>query len=134
MAQTVVVRAVYDGDKAGSKVIWQGKADDGVRVTEFLDANCPVPEVPGYILDKWWQWDYYGHKFDASTTVRGWTNVYVTYTTDPNYGAENIFVNEGGRMEEYSKPFKKAGGKWVECASFDEAYDPSKKYIPSWHR
>ena len=78
--EKVVVKAVYDGDKANAKTVYSGLALRGANVIEYLEANAGVGEVEGYTLDKWYNWDWYGHKVAENATVNGWTNVYVTYT------------------------------------------------------
>ena len=78
--EKVVVKAVYDGDKANAKTVYSGLALRGTNVIEYLEANAGVGEVEGYTLDKWYNWDWYGHKVAENATVNGWTNVYVTYT------------------------------------------------------
>ena len=78
--EKVVVKAVYDGDKANAKTIYSGLALRGTNVIEYLEANAGVGEVEGYALDKWYNWDWFGHKVAENATVNGWTNVYVTYT------------------------------------------------------
>ena len=78
--EKVVVKAVYDGDKANAKTVYSGLALRGTNVIEYLEANAGVGEVEGYALDKWYNWDWYGHKVAENATVNGWTNVYVTYT------------------------------------------------------
>ena len=78
--EKVVVKAVYDGDKANAKTVYSGLALRGTNVIEYLEANAGVGEVEGYALDKWFNWDWYGHKVAENATVNGWTNVYVTYT------------------------------------------------------
>ena len=83
--EKVVVKAVYDGDKANAKTVYSGLALRGANVIEYLEANAGVGEVEGYALDKWYNWDWYGHKVAENATVNGWTNVYVTYT-------KNIFT------------------------------------------
>ena len=78
--EKVVVKAVYDGDKANAKTVYSGLALRGTNVIEYLEANAGVGEVEGYALDKWYNWDWYGHKVAENATVNGWTNVYVTYS------------------------------------------------------
>ena len=78
--EKVVVKAVYDGDKANAKTVYSGLALRGTNVIEYLEANAGVGEVEGYALDKWYNWDWFGHKVAENATVNGWTNVYVTYT------------------------------------------------------
>ena len=78
--EKVVVKAVYDGDKANAKTVYSGLALRGANVIEYLEANAGVGEVEGYTLDKWYNWDWYGHKVAENATVNGWTNVYVTYS------------------------------------------------------
>ncbi len=80
--QPVVVHAVTSGDKDGAETIFNGKAPVGTELISFLDANVTIPEKTGYTSDGWYNWDWYGHKFDETKTVTGWTNVYVTYTAN----------------------------------------------------
>ena len=78
--EKVVVKAVYDGDKANAKTVYSGLALRGTNVIEYLEANVTNLDVEGHTLDKWFNWDWYGHKVAENATVNGWTNVYVTYT------------------------------------------------------
>ena len=78
--EKVVVKAVYDGDKANAKTVYSGLALRGTNVIEYLEANVTNLDVEGHTLDKWYNWDWYGHKVAENATVNGWTNVYVTYT------------------------------------------------------
>ena len=78
--EKVVVKAVYDGDKANAKTIYSGLALRGTNVIEYLEANVTNLDVEGHTLDKWFNWDWYGHKVAENATVNGWTNVYVTYS------------------------------------------------------
>ena len=91
--QKVVVKGVVNGDKNTAETIFNGKALYGENLIAWLDANVTVPEKPGYTADKWYNWDWYGHKYNDSKTVSGWTNAYVDYqanqytlTLDPNGG------------------------------------------------
>ena len=77
----VAIRAVTDGDKSGSTIILVTKAPKGANKNAWLDANVTIPEKPGYTIDKWYNWDWYGHKFGASDTFNGYSNTYVTYTS-----------------------------------------------------
>ena len=78
--EKVVVKAVYDGDKANAKTVYSGLALRGTNVIEYLEANVTNLDVEGHTLDKWFNWDWYGHKVAENATVNGWTNVYVTYS------------------------------------------------------
>lgn len=92
--QQVVVKAVVNGDKTNAETIYTGTAPMGANLLDWLDTNVKVDDRTGYTLDKWYNWDWYGHKYDAKRTVNGWTNVYVTFTgnsytitLDPNGGS-----------------------------------------------
>ena len=85
--EVVWVYAVVDGDKENAKRIYSGRAPHGANVVEWLNENVQVEDREGYAMDKWYMWDWYGHKFDEKRTVNGWTNVYVTFTQ-----MEKIFV------------------------------------------
>ena len=78
--EKVVVYSVVNGDKDNAETIYTGTALHGTNLIEYLDANVTPDQKPGYELDNWYNWDWYGHKYSESTTVNGWTNVYVTYT------------------------------------------------------
>lgn len=80
--EKVVVKAVVDGDKDNAETIFTGKALLGENLVEYLNAQALALDRPGYTMDKWFNWDWYGHKFADGTKVNGWTNVYVTYTTN----------------------------------------------------
>ncbi len=79
--EKVVVYSVVNGDKDNAETIYTGTALHGTNLIEYLDANVTPDQKPGYELDNWYNWDWYGHKYSESTTVNGWTNVYVTYTS-----------------------------------------------------
>ena len=78
--QKVVVKSVIDGDKDNAETIYTGEALHGTNLIEYLEDNVTLEQKPGYELDKWYNWDWYGHEYSDTTTVNGWTNVYVTYT------------------------------------------------------
>ena len=104
----VVVKAVTNGDKDNAEVIFTGKALYGENLVEWLNANVEVAERTGYTLDKWYNWDWYGHKYDSLRTVSGWTNVYVTYTADT---FQIVYRNwQGTNM-----------GTYTQTATYDEA-------------
>lgn len=106
--QKVVVKAVTNGDKDNAEVIFTGKALYGENLVEWLNANVEVAERTGYTLDKWYNWDWYGHKYDSLRTVSGWTNVYVTYTADT---FQIVYRNwQGTNM-----------GTYTQTATYDEA-------------
>ena len=79
--EKVVVKAVTDGDKDGAETVFDGKALHGLNTLEFLEANVEPEARAGYELDKWYNWDWYGHKYADTVTINGWTNAYVTYTS-----------------------------------------------------
>ena len=79
--EKVIVKAVTDGDKDGAETIFNGKALHGLNTLEFLEANVEPEARAGYELDKWYNWDWYGHKYADTVTINGWTNAYVTYTS-----------------------------------------------------
>lgn len=102
----VHVFAVTDGDKANKEEIYSGKALKGTDLIAFLDQNVTVPEKEGYNVDKWYNWDWYGNKYAEDTKVNGWTNAYVTYTSnDTDRTVEVTFtVNpEYGSFTEYGE-------------------------------
>ena len=91
--ERVVVKAVINGDKDNAETIFTGKALMGENTVEWLNANVDVEEITGHTADKWYNWDWYGHKVPEDATINGWTNVYVLYsaneytlTLDPNGG------------------------------------------------
>ena len=93
--QRMVVKYVFNGDKDTAENLFVGVAPKGANVIEWLNANVTVPEKEGYTADFWYNWDWYGHKVGATSTVNGWTNVYVNYvantytvTFDTNGGAD----------------------------------------------
>lgn len=112
--QQVVVKAVVNGDKTNAETIYTGTAPMGANLLEWLNANVTVDERTGYTLDKWYNWDWYGHKYDDKRTVNGWTNVYVTFTgvsatltLDPNGGSVDptaITVTYGAPIGELPVP------------------------------
>ena len=79
--EKVVVKSVIDGDKDNAETIYTGNALHGTNLIDYLDESFTPEDKPGYELDKWYNWDWYGHKYSDTTTVNGWTNVYVTYTS-----------------------------------------------------
>lgn len=79
--EKVVVKSVIDGDKDNAETIYTGEALHGTNLIEYLEDNVTLEQKPGYELDKWYNWDWYGHEYSDTTTVNGWTNVYVTYTS-----------------------------------------------------
>ena len=79
--EKVVVKSVIDGDKDNAETIYTGNALHGTNLIDYLDEKVETEDKPGYELDKWYNWDWYGHKYSDTTTVNGWTNVYVTYTS-----------------------------------------------------
>lgn len=97
--ENVVVKAVTNGDKGNAEIIAETKAVNGSNLVSFLAANAEVSEKAGYTLDKWYDWDNYGTKFDESAVVLGDVNVYVTYTVN-NY---TITLTDSLNGEEYSK-------------------------------
>ena len=102
----VHVFAVTDGDKANKEEIYSGKALKGTDLIAFLDQNVTVPEKEGYTVDKWYNWDWYGNKYAEDTKVNGWTNAYVTYTSnDTDRTVEVTFTvnSEYGSFTDYGK-------------------------------
>ena len=87
----VVVKAVYDGDKANAITIHSGTALKGTDLNDYLNKNVTNLEKAGYDLDQWFNWDWYGHKIANNATVNGWTNVYVTYTSKERFA--NVYFN-----------------------------------------
>ncbi|WP_417176201.1 S-layer homology domain-containing protein [Anaerotignum sp.] len=104
--EPVHVFAVTDGDKANKEEIYSGKALKGTDLIAFLDQNVPVSEKEGYTVDKWYNWDWYGNKYAEDTKVNGWTNAYVTYTSnDTDRTVEVTFTvnSEYGSFTDYGK-------------------------------
>ena len=102
----VHVFAVTDGDKANKEEIYSGTALKGTDLIAFLDQNVTVPEKEGYNVDKWYNWDWYGNKYAEDTKVNGWTNAYVTYTSnDTDRTVEVTFTvnSEYGSFTDYGK-------------------------------
>ena len=79
--EKVVVKAVTDGDKDGAETVFDGKALHGLNTVQFLEDTFTPEERAGYELDKWYNWDWYGHKYTGTARINGWTNAYVTYTS-----------------------------------------------------
>ena len=79
--EKVVVKSVTDGDKDNAETIYTNTALHGTNLIDYLDESFTPADKAGYELDKWYNWDWYGHKYADTTTVNGWTNVYVTYTS-----------------------------------------------------
>ena len=83
--ERVNVQAVVDGDKDAAETIFTGEARRGTNLIDYLNAHTSEMtdyDRVGYIRDQWYNRDWYGHKFADDSTVNGWTNVYVTYTSD----------------------------------------------------
>lgn len=80
--QKVAVKAVVDGDKDNAEAIYNGKALKGTELIPYLEEHVTGLDREGYTLDKWYNWDWYGHKLADDARVNGWTNVYVTYTAN----------------------------------------------------
>lgn len=102
----VYVFAVTDGDKDNAEEIYSGNALKGTDLIAFLDQNVPVSEKEGYTVDKWYNWDWYGNKYAEDTKVNGWTNAYVTYTSnDTDRTVEVTFTvnSEYGSFTDYGK-------------------------------
>lgn len=81
--EKVIVKGVTEDDKANAETIFEGKALKGADLIAFLNENVTVKDKEGCTMDKWYNWDWYGHKVGENATVNGWTNVYVTYTLIP---------------------------------------------------
>ena len=104
--EPVYVFAVTDGDKDNAEEIYTGTALKGTDLIAFLDQNVTVPEKEGYNVDKWYNWDWYGNKYAEDTKVNGWTNAYVTYTSnDTDRTVEVTFTvnSEYGSFTDYGK-------------------------------
>ena len=104
--EPVHVYAVTDGDKENKVEIYSGTALKGTALIDFLDQNVTVPEKEGYTVDKWYNWDWYGNKYAEDTKVNGWTNAYVTYTSnDTDRTVEVTFTvnSEYGTFTDYGK-------------------------------
>lgn len=107
--EKVVVKAVTNGDKENAQTIFNGTALRGTNLLEYLEDHVKDLDKEGYTLDKWFNWDWYGHKFGTETKVNGWTNVYVTYTI--NKYPVTLYIYKDG---DTSKPVQT-----VEIGSFD---------------
>lgn len=107
--EKVVVKAVTNGDKENAQTIFNGTALRGTNLLEYLEDHVKDLDKEGYTLDKWFNWDWYGHKFGTETKVNGWTNVYVTYTIN-KYPVTLCIYKDG----DTSKPVQT-----VEIGSFD---------------
>ena len=96
------VYAVVDGDQANAEEIYSDKALMGENLLDYLNANVPEKAAnwdrDGYDRDLWYNWDWFGHKFNDETKVNGWTKVYVTYTSQEQVAQMVIYRN--GNMEE----------------------------------
>lgn len=77
----ISVKEVVNGDKNNAKTIAQAEVDYGTDLITWLNANVTLETRTGYELDKWYNWDWFGNKFEDGKKVKGWTNVYVTYTS-----------------------------------------------------
>lgn len=77
----VVVKAVVNGDKNLAKTVAEIDAAYGDDLFTKLN-GITLESRTGYKLDKWFNWDNYGTKFTEGTKITGWTNVYVTYTSN----------------------------------------------------
>lgn len=80
--QQLDVKAVTNGNKDEAVSIYSGKVLHGTELIPYLNENVDVPEKTGYTADKWFNWDWYGHKVQDNKKITGWTNVYVTYTAN----------------------------------------------------
>ena len=109
----VVVYGVTNGDKDNAETLYEGKTLYGTNLVEYLNANAGVAERPGYTLDKWYNWDWFGGKFGDDKLVTGWTNVYVTYTAN-----------------KYTLSFNANGGT-VDQASKEVTYDEAVGTLPT---
>ena len=109
----VVVYGVTNGDKDNAETLYEGKTLYGTNLVEYLNANAGVAERPGYTLDKWYNWDWFGGKFGDDKLVTGWTNVYVTYTAN-----------------KYTLSFNANGGT-VDPASKEVTYDEAVGTLPT---
>lgn len=109
----VVVYGVTNGDKDNAETLYEGKPLYGTNLVEYLNANAGVAERPGYTLDKWYNWDWFGGKFGDDKLVTGWTNVYVTYTAN-----------------KYTLSFNANGGT-VDQASKEVTYDEAVGTLPT---
>lgn len=112
----VVVYGVTNGDKDNAETLYEGKTLYGTNLVEYLNANAGVAERPGYTLDKWYNWDWFGGKFGDDKLVTGWTNVYVTYTANKYTLSFNA---NGGTVDPESKE-----------VTYDEACPPPPRLAP----
>lgn len=107
--EVLSVKAVTNGDKDNAESLDNVLVLHGTELVPYLNANVTVAEKTGYTLDKWFNWDWYGHKLQDDRKITGWTNVYVTYTAN-----------------KYNVSFAAGDGNTVEVTSktvtFDEAY------------
>lgn len=112
----VVVYGVTNGDKDNAETLYEGKTLYGTNLVEYLNANAGVAERPGYTLDKWYNWDWFGGKIGDDKLVTGWTNVYVTYTANKYTLSFNA---NGGTVDPESKE-----------VTYDEACPPPPRLAP----
>ena len=129
--EKVVVKAVVDGDKENAKDIWTGTALHGENTIQFLENNSNDMELnrTGYKLDKWYNWDWYGHKYAENTVINGWTNAYVTYTSDWQTVQVQVYRN-GDTSQVYQTikldPVRKGEPLDLTTLKIDKFYKPDK--------
>ena len=129
--EKVVVKAVVDGDKENAEDIWTGKALHGENTIQFLENNAKNMELnrTGYKLDKWYNWDWYGHKYAENTVINGWTNAYVTYTSDWQTVQVQVYRN-GDTSQVYQTikldPVRKGETLYLTKLNIDNFYEPDK--------
>ncbi len=80
--EVLSIKAVTNGDKDNAESLVNVLVLHGTELVPYLNANVTVAEKTGYTLDKWFNWDWYGHKLDDARKITGWTNAYVTYTAN----------------------------------------------------
>ncbi len=105
--ERIVVKEVTSGDKDNATTIFTGLVLHGTDLVEWLEENVTIPAKTGYTADQWYNWDWYGHKVDENATVRGWTNVYITYTAN----TYSIKYNGGEGVYTGSEP--NSGSNWM---------------------
>ena len=92
----IAVKEVVNGDKNNAKTIAQAEVAYGTDLISWLNANVTVGERTGYKLDKWFNWDWFGNKYEDGKKVKGWTNVYVSYTANEY---KIYFEANGGKVD-----------------------------------
>lgn len=78
--ETVVIYGVTGQDKATKEKLFTVKAPHGANLVDFLNSLDIDLSRDNNDCEGWYNFDWFGHKFNAAVTVNGWMNVYVNYT------------------------------------------------------